>query len=133
MLNPERKYPLVPTGEVPGFPDGPLFTAQKSALTPHCPQILQHTFKGQGFMSVRFLPAAGATEPGLVGPQTAFDTGAGIGGVLFERHILTPTIKLLQPTQPQVPLVPLLNVSMSVILSPFTAASLEQLSPETTR
>lgn len=128
-----RSYPFVPGGEVPGFPDGPLFSVQKSALMPHWPQILQQTFNGQGFRSVRFWPDDGATDPGFVGPQTAFDTGAGIGGLPLERHMLTPTMMLPHPVHPQVPLVPLLNVSISLTLRPQVAASLEQLSPATTR
>lgn len=53
---------------------------QNSGVTPHCPQISQHAFRGQGFSSFIFNMSDGAVVFGTCGPQMALEIGAGIGG-----------------------------------------------------
>lgn len=99
---------------------------QKSAVVPHWPQILQQTLSRHGFKLVKLVPDGGFCVPGTVRPQTAFETGAGIGGLPALMHTLTPTQRgTLQSFQPYVFL---LNSSSLATLIPLEAAIIEQLS-----
>ena len=120
--------PKVPVFAVPGAPV--LVSTQKSLVMPHCPQILQQAFNGQGFISVIFDDASvGALEPGFCGPHTAFGNAAGKGGVPLLRQILVPTKRGSHPLQPQVFL---LKSSRSFLVRLYSAARLSQLSLVTT-
>ena len=101
MLVPQLEmHPLVPACAVPGAPV--LVLEQNSAVVPHWPQTSQQAFSRHGFKFDRSVPAGGFTVPGTCGPQTAFATGAGMGGVPVLRHMLTPTQRSEHPFQPQV-------------------------------
>jgi hypothetical protein len=52
------------------------------------PQISQHALRGQVLSWDKSVPAAGFAVPGTCGPQTAFATTAGIGGLPVLRHMM---------------------------------------------
>ena len=59
-----NSQPSLPGADVPGAPVSDCDMVQKSSLTPHWPQILQHTFRGQGFSLARSVPFGGSLVPG---------------------------------------------------------------------
>jgi hypothetical protein len=85
--------PFDPGVAVPGAPVSAGLGMQKSCVVPHWPQTLQQALRGHEFRSARVDMSAGLLVPGTCGPQTALETGAGIGGEPVERQMLPPTIR----------------------------------------
>lgn len=80
--------PFCPGAAVPGAPVEELLGVQYSAVTPHWPQMSQHSFKGQVFR--RLNPPAGFSGcgvPGTCGPHIALEIGAGKGGLPVLRQM----------------------------------------------
>jgi len=71
--------PLRPTADVPGALVVEAEIVRKSAVVPHCPQMLQQALSGHGLSDAKATDAAGFAVPGTCGPQTVFTTAAGIG------------------------------------------------------
>lgn len=97
-----RDAPVGTRATVPGAPVRDFVMVQNSSVMPHWPQISQQAFSGHGLRSARDLPSVGGCVPGTCGPHTAFETGAGMGGVPLLRYILIPACRSSQPIQPQV-------------------------------
>jgi hypothetical protein len=121
-------HPFLKGGAVPGLPVGPVSAVQNKGVMPHCPQISQQEFRGQGLSADRVSAVIldGVVVFGATGPQTEFGMTAGIGCVPVLRHMTLPASKLPQPNQPQVILS--LKVLRSLIFNPLDAAIAEQVS-----
>src|SRR5688572_20171370 len=121
---------LVPLAPVPGAPVGDSVTVQKRSSIPHCPQTLQQTLRGQGFISSNSVPSSGLSVPGFWGPQMALSIIAGIGGSPSLRQIFCWDWRRSHPIQPHVFL---LNSSISSSVMLLALANLEQDSSFCTR
>lgn len=115
---------MLPGCAVPGAPVSAGSAIQKSVVIPHCPQISQHAFKGQGLRFARSDILAGAVVLGTCGPQTALAMGAGIGGVPVLKQITWPTYRL-QPDQPHTSV--FLDSSYAVVME-YVVAIAEHMS-----